>query len=759
MADETWIGKDFSSPEMLDKVRGRALYGRDLSFPQLLQGMVLRSPHSHALIKEIKTEEARSIPGVRAILTGEELQIPLFGQAIKDEELLARERVRYVGDEVAVVAAETQEAAARALSCIRVEYGPLPSVFHPQEAMSQNAPLLHPEKGGNVAVERSICRGDPSRAWQKVYRSIEHTFQVHPIYQGYMEPIHAIAALGEEGRVNLYTALQSPHITRDFLAEALGMEAGQLRIISPRMGGGFGGKVYGNPKVYLLAILLAQKTRRPVQLSMSRREDITCGRPQGGVFYQMRLGVKQDGGFLVREMRVVADNGAYSAQMPWVFKTLLERNDSLYHIPNLQTRGYLVYTNRVPTGQYRGYGNQITNAAQETLVDKAALELGIDPLQIRLKNCVEKGDVSIHGLHFKSCALKECLKVAAEEIGVNRPTRAGEGVGISCALHLNGNRSGYPPFDGSSAFIRVNEGGLVRLYLGEQDYGQGLLEAITQMVAEVLTIPPDKISLVMKDTDQTPFSIGTLASRETTMGGQAAVLAAEDLKEALFLQAAHLLQEKREEISLQNGLFSSSSGREISFQEAARCAVERNNGLPLLGEGVYHPPDTELPDAEGYGNLSPAYSFAAHGARVRVMEETGEIQVLQLVAVHDSGRILNHNRAVGQVEGGVAQGIGFALLEEYLFSKGQVVSSNLSTYLLPTSCDLPSVKTIFIEESDPTGPFGAKALGEIVQVPTAAAVANATSAAVGQVVNRLPLTPEFLYFLQKNQEEKEGSFV
>ncbi len=748
-----YVGGSFNSLELVDKVTGRARYGEDLNFPHSLEAGVLRSPHPHALIKAIDVSKAKALPGVKALLTGRDLKLKKFGQAIKDQLPLARERVRYIGDEVAAVAAVDTDTLQEALELIKVDYRPMAAVFDPVRAIEVDAPQLYREYSHNIATSHLIERGDLDIQADYYF---EEKFRVNHLHQGYLEPISCTAQVDASGRITLHTALQSLHIPRNLLASALGLSPDRIRIISPVMGGGFGGKVYGNPKVYLLSALLARECRLPVHLSLSRQEEFIAGRPQAGAQYWIRLGVNRDGSLVSKEMQVAADNGAYSAQMPWVFKTLLERNDSLYRIPNLRTGALLVYTNKVPTGQYRGYGSQLTNFVQESMLNLAAQRLGLDPLEIRLKNCIKEGEVSVHGCRIVSSALDKCLQEAAEKIGLGKKRPSGQGVGISCALHLNGNRSGHPPFDGSSALVKMDEEGRVTLVIGEQDYGQGFQEAVLQIVAEVLTIPPSEISIISRDSDQTPFSIGTLGSRETTIGGNAARLAALDLKETLLSLAAGFLDADRDRLSLREGAVVAPSGESITLRQLAAEGVEAKRGLPLMGEGIYNPPGTRLPDEKGYGNISPTYSFAAHAAEVEVDEETGELEVKRILAVHDSGRILNPLKAEGQLEGGVVQGLGYALMEAYRFQEGRVLNPDFSGYQIPTSMDVPPIEYSFIEEEDPVGPFGGKSLGEIVHVPTASALAAAVFDATGVMVKELPITSELIWRGFRD-EAKEGS--
>ncbi|MDW7730657.1 MAG: molybdopterin cofactor-binding domain-containing protein, partial [Bacillota bacterium] len=408
---------NFQSPEVWAKVTGKALYGNDLKLPGMLYGKILRSPHSHARINKIDLGQASQISGVRAFLTGAELPNRPYGIVVDDELPLAADLVRYIGDEVAAVAAVDDQTAAKAVGAIKVDYEILPAVFNPREALQPDAPQLHEQFKDNLAWERNLLRGDSDHAFQKADIVVEETFTIPSIHQTYLEPTVCVAVDDPYDGLIIHTAVQSPDVVRTLIAKVIDLPLSKVRIVGPVMGGGFGGKVYGNLKLYIIASLLAIKTGRPVKMQLTREEEFLVGRPMIAAEMRLKMGFKSDGTILAREADIVTDNGAYSAQAPWVSKTLSERNDSVYHIPNIKTRVRLAYTNKVPTGQYRAYGNQAANFATESLIDMAAQKLGIDPLELRLKNCVRIGDTTVHGLKIKSCALSDCLKAAAEEVG------------------------------------------------------------------------------------------------------------------------------------------------------------------------------------------------------------------------------------------------------------------------------------------------------------------------------------------------------
>jgi CO/xanthine dehydrogenase Mo-binding subunit len=730
----------YQTPEVWAKVTGKAIYGIDLKLPGMLYGKILRSPHPHARIMGVDLEQARRMSGVRVALAGGDLSCKPFGIVYKDELPLAVERVRYIGDEVAAVAAVDEDTAAKALEAIKVDYEPLPAVFDTEEALAPGAPQLHDQYPGNLAWQRELNRGNPEAAFKAADLVVEGSFSVPQVHAAYLEPICCVAEYDPYGGLTLHTAVQSPDIVRELVAEVLELPPSKVRIIGPVMGGGFGGRVYGNLKIYIIAALLAIKCGRPVRLQLTRQEEFIAGRPMIAAKIRGKLALNNDGLILAREVDLITDNGAYSAQAPWVSKTLSERNDSVYRIPNIKTTVRLACTNKVPTGQYRAYGNQAGNFAMESLLDMAAKKLGLDPLALRLKNCVKNGDVTVHGLHINSCALSDCLQAAADEIGWH-DRKPGLGYGISAAIHASGSLVFDKNLRGAAASARLESDGKVTLFSGEQDYGQGMHATFILIAARALGVDPDQITIYTRDTLTSPFSIGALAMRQTTIGGKAIQLATEKLREKIVQTAAEMLGEP---VVMEDGKVRSAAGKFLELPEIAAFYRAQTSGLSITGEGKYVPPESAY-DESGFGNIAVTYSFAAHAAEVAVDRETGEVTIKRIVAAHDSGRILNLIPARGQIYGGVTQGVGYACLEGYLFDGGRVLSDSLADYRIPTALDVPDIIPIFIERDDPEGPFGAKGLGEIVMVPVLGAVANAVADALEVRVTDLPITAERVY--------------
>ncbi len=739
-ANKALSERAFQSPEVWDKALGKAVYGIDLKLPGMLYGKILRSPHPHARITGIKTEAAKEISGVRAVLTGDDVEVWPFGIVIDDELPLAKSLVRYIGDEVAAVAAVNYGIAEQAAAAIEVDYEGLPAVFEPREALEADAPQLHEQFPGNVAWERNLSRGDSDQAFREAAVIVEETFKIPSVHSTYLEPTVCIALNDPYQGLIIHTAVQSPDAVRGVMAKALGMPISKIRIIGPVMGGGFGGRVYGNLKLYIIASLLAMKTGRPVKMQLTREEEFLVGRPMIAAEMHLKMAFASDGRMLSREADIITDNGAYSAQAPWVSKTLSERNDSVYHIPNIKTRVRLAYTNKVPTGQYRAYGNQAANFATESLIDMAAQKLGIDPLELRLKNCVRVGDTTVHGLKIKSCALADCLQAVADELGWDK-RRPDRGYGLSAAIHASGSLVFDKDFRGAAAIARLEPDGRVSIFTGEQDYGQGTHSTYTIIAAKTLGLNPESITIYSRDTLSTPHSMGALGMRQTTIGGNAVKLAAAELRAKIVQTAADLINEP---VVMEEGLVRSAAGRIVDLPIIAYHYHSMTSGLKITGEGRYVPAPSTY-DETGYGNIAVTYSFAAHGVEAEVDSKTGEITVHKIVAAHDSGKIINNLSALGQVYGGVTQGLSMGCYEGYLFDGGRVVNASLADYRIPTSLDVPEIVPYFVENEDPEGPYGAKGLGEIVQIPVLGAVANAIADAAGARVTSLPITAEKVY--------------
>jgi CO/xanthine dehydrogenase Mo-binding subunit len=758
------IGNRVHTLDAWDKVSGTSVYGIDLKLPGMLHGKIVRSPHPHAKITHIETSKAKRLLGVRAVVTAEDTPREKYGTQIDDEYPLAVEKVRYVGDEVAAVAAVDEDTALEAIDLIRVEYEELPAVFSPHEAILPGAPKVH-DVDRNIASHIEFERGDLGEGLAMADHIIEEEYTTSNVHPGYLEPHVCVASPEPGGRLAIWASLQAPGRNRQLIAKILRIPESKLGVIQTVVGGGFGGKASQVIPLYPIAAFLALKASKPVRVVNTWEEEFAVSRSRVPVHIKIRLGIKNDGTFTGKKLKILASCGAYAGTGPAVFSTTATRASALYRFGNLKCRADLVYSNITPFGSVRGYGNPQLHYALESTIDMAAEVIGMDPLDVRIKNAAETGDVTDNGFILSSCLLKECLETAAKKMGwkKKRSKRRAEslGIGMASMIHVSGNRAVYPFFDGATAYVRINSDLGIDLITGEADIGQGSNTIFAQIVAEVLGVSAGEIRPVPLDTDHSPFGLGTFASRVTTIGGKAVQMAAEDAKRQLLEISAEHMEANVNDLECSGGKIyvkgSSESGMEIG--EVGKLAFNSSGGASITGVGKYVvPPTVVIPDKTKYGNISSAYSFGVQVAEVQVNPDTGKVNILRVMSVHDSGRIINPMLAEGQIEGGVSQGIGYSLLEEIVRQDGKVLNNDFTDYRMPTIYDVPKISSQFVEIPDPHGPFGAKGLGEITLVPTAAAIANAIYDAVGIRLKEVPFTPEkVLKALRTKREANKAS--
>ncbi|MFQ5913464.1 MAG: xanthine dehydrogenase family protein molybdopterin-binding subunit [Nitrospinota bacterium] len=741
------VGRRLPMVDGKEKVSGGVEYIADMDLPGMLYGKILRSPHPHARLFNVDTAAAERVKGVRTILTGRNAPQTKFGISTCDELPFAADKVRYVGDEVAGVAAETEEAAEEALSKIAVEYQELPPVTDPLEALEEGAPLIHDDKPGNVAYAFEIERGDVDGAFQRADRVFEGSFRTHLTHQAYLEPTGAIASY-ESGKLKVWGCLQSIFAIRPYLlSRPMGIPVDDIQVIQTRPGGAFGGKL--DVKLALLVSLLSREAGAPVRSVLTLEEDLISMRPRMPAILDIRSAFAKDGKFLGKIVRVVADNGAYCSLSPQIMSSLALRTDSLYRTPAVRIDAKLAYTNTEPTGQMRGFGNLQATFAWESHLDHVAEGLGIDPVELRLKNLTRTGDTSIHGWKIISCGVSECLQKAAEAIGweeIRGRREPGRGVGLACCIHVTGNRGFSAALvdkddDPSETEVVIRDDGRVEIRSGECDLGEGAATVMALAAAEELGLPYEDMVVAAHDTSMVPFGLGAFASRITLMTGAATREAAQEARRKLVEAAAEALEARPEEIAIdgRNLYVHGTPARTLSVQEVVRSSADSS----ISAKGLFQAGGDILDPKDKYGNASTTYSFSVHAADVNVDLKTGEVQVNRVVAAHDPGKVINVLGAEGQVEGGAAQGAAYAMMEELVKDgSGKILNNNFEGYLLPTSMDAFDVESLWVETIDPVGPFGAKGLAETAINPTPAAVANAVYNATGVRVSHLPITPE-----------------
>jgi CO/xanthine dehydrogenase Mo-binding subunit len=739
------VGKRVQRIEGFDKVTGDSQFIADIFLPGMLVGKILRSPYPHARIRHIDTRKAEKLAGVRAVVTAEDTIKRPWGAFFADQYILSVGKTRYVGEEVAAVAAIDPDIAEEAIDLIDVDWEPMAGVFDAEEAMQDGAPLVHDDKANNIAMQLDIERGNIAQAFAESDVIVEDTFTSMPQWHCSIETIGSVADYATSGKYTIYMNTQTLFNARYRIATALGVPETDVRIIQSAVGGGFGGKSCDDNNA-LVAAVLSKKARRPVKLINSREDEFLAGcRPRVFMKINVKMGFKKDGRIRAKQLDVIADNGAYSAKAPAITGVAAMRHDTCYKYSDVKLAAKLVYTNKVPTGAFRGFGNPSAEWAVEQAIDLGAHALGIDPLELARINAAEVGYVSPHGNRVTSCELKQCLDMTEKMIDwqAKRAAKApNTGLGLACTVHVSGKRH-FGDYDGSSATIKINEDGKALILSGEGECGQGVHTAMCQIAAEELGIPVEDVEISRADTDLTTFCLGAFASRLTYVSGNAVKNAATNVKQQLFDQAAEMLEANAADLTSQDGriFVRGAEGKAVTVSDVARARLFRHNGAPIVGSGSFDA-DSVLPDSTRFGNESGAYNYGVQAAQVHVDPDTGQVKVLQMVVASDCGTVIYPLGAEGQVEGGLAQGIGYALTEGLQFDEGRPVNPNFADYRIPSMRDMPPLQHAFADSYEPTGPFGAKGLGELNMDPTAAVINNAIFDAVGVRVKTLPITPE-----------------
>ena len=741
------VGKDVPRTDAVPKVTGAAQYVADLNFPGMLHAAVLRSPHPHARIVAVDTSAAAAMPGVKAVVTGADTAKRKWGAFRPDLYPLAIDKVRYFGDEVAAVAAADPAAARAAVDRIVVQYEVLPAVLSIDEALAPGAPLVHDDTPGNVAHHFAFEHGEVDAGFKAADVIVEGTWQSARQWHTALETIGCVASW-TSGRVTMWCNTQTPFLARGRYATALGVPESEVRVIQTEVGGGFGGKS-GDDNASVICALLARKTGRSVKLIHTREEEFLASHPRMPMRYWVRLGFSRDGRVKAKEIKMWADNGAYTGKSQAILGAATVRHDALYKYPAVRADSTLVYTNLVPTGAFRGFGNPSADWAVEQAWDLAAEKLGIDVVDLLRMNAVDPGDVSPHNHKITSCELRQCIDKAAELIRWKEKRtgrKANRGLGMGCSMHVSGRRS-FGDWDGSSAIVRINEDGRATVITGEGEIGQGNLTVLRQIAAEELGLPYEHVDITRPDTDVQPHALGALASRLTYVAGNAVKRAASAAAKQLIEAAAEQFNLPATELTIINGEIGPRNGSETDFKPVAvvvRANIYKPDGQPIIGVGTFDNP-SEFPDHSRYGNESGAYNFAAQAVEVEVDRDTGQVKLLEVAAVVDCGTVIHPAAAEGQVQGAVTQGIGLAMIEYFDWYNGTPTDPNLKDYPIPSAAMMPKLRVAFADSYEPSGPFGAKGLGEIGLDAIPAAISNAVADAVGVRITELPITAEKIH--------------
>ena len=738
-------GRSLPRIDGAEKVTGAVLYVGDLRLPGMLEGRIVRSPYAHARIVRIDTTRAERLAGVRAVVTGEDTPKRPWGAFIADQYPLAVGKVRYVGDEVAAVAAIDAATAEEAANLVDVEYEELPAVFDPTEAMEPGAPLVHDRAERNVAYQLTVERGEPDHALASADLVLEQTFESHFQWHAALETIGCVAKASASGKLTFWLNTATPFQARQRIAYALGLEQDDVRIIQTAVGGAFGGKSLDD-NTAMACGLLARKTGGTVRILNSREDEFIATRPRVPMRVWVRMGFRRDGTIVGKDLRIIADKGAYGAKGPGVSAVAALRHDLPYRYRDLRSQLYVVYTNKIPTGALRGFGNPSASWAVEQVVDMGAAALGIDPREMALRNAIEAGHTSPHGHLVRSCELKECIRQATARIGWTEKRRdrtPGRGLGLAISAHATSQRRIAGDYDGATVIMTVTAQGRVHLQCGEGETGSGSTTAWCALVASELGVPHTDVSISNADTDLGPFALGSFASRSTYIVGNAVLDGTRKLKAEVLGLGAELLDVDPREVRIENGIVSAATrlDRSVTLAQIAQHHLHRRGGSPLMVVGTFDAP-SEIQDETRFGNESGAYTFTCHAAEVEVDDETGQIRILDYVVATDAGTIINERGARGQIEGAFAQGLGYALIERMQFDGGRPLAVNFSDYRIPSIADMPPLTSIFVPSHEPSGPLGAKGIGEIAVDPVAPALGNAIHDALGVRVTTLPITPE-----------------
>ncbi len=731
------IGVEIPKVDAREKVLGKARYGADLLVDIPLHLKIVRSTRPHAKIIGIETEEAIKIEGVERVFTARDIPGKnLIGVIAKDQPVIASDRVRYLGEPVALVAAKTIEAAEEAAQKVAVLYEDLPSITHPEEALKPHAPFIH--ENGNLLIEFNVIKGDIQKGFKEAEVIIEETYETTWVDHAYLEPDAGISFLDEEGRVTVICPTQNVHYDQREVAGVLSLPLERVRIIQSATGGGFGGRLDITVQCFLALAVFHLK--RPVRIVYSREEVFDVISKRHPIKIRYKSGARKDGTLTAVEVDILGDTGAYASYGATVGIRSAVHATGPYQIPNLKVRSRMAYTNNPWSGAMRGFGVPQMAFAHESQMDLLAKALTMDPFEIRLRNALTLGSETATGQTLMaSVGIGETLRRVKEwkdrhltAEALPKESYLKKGIGIGSMWYGIGNTGIANP---STAQMEIDPNGEVRLFTGVADIGQGSDTALLQIASESLGIPLKEIRLIRADTVLTTDAGATSASRQTYISGNAILNAIKKIKHEAIKEAGQLLGMDEKSLFYEEGKV---KARTCLTTSLPLREIAKRSGKVITGEGSFDPETTRLDPKTGQGAPYATYAFATHLAEVEVDTETGKVRVIRVVASHDVGRAIHPKNVAGQIIGGVAMGVGFALMEEYV--PGETVS--FVNYLIPTSKDIPEVIPILVEENEPSGPFGAKGVGEPALIPCAPAILNAIADAIGERIYQLPANLE-----------------
>jgi len=755
------LGQNFSRVDGPAKLRGSAQFTGDIEMPGMVYAKVLRSAYPHARLTRVNAEKAQNLPGVVAVLTRDDLKRvnAYFGPVVKDQPVVALDRVRYVGDIIAAVAAEEKDIAEEALELIEVDYEPLPAIFDPAEAMKPGAPILHGEsarseirldrdqfhfeKNSNVLSVYHASQGDVALGFREADEIFEDVYSSQKIQHAHIEPHAALAYWEPSGKLVIHTSTQNPSSIRAQLAELFNLPQSKVRVIVPFVGGGYGAKVH--PRLEPLTATLARKAHRPVQWVLTREEVFLTAHCHASVV-KIKTGVKRDGTIVARHVEGVYDTGAYALTGPSTIKNGGEVSGGPYRIAHQDLTTYCVYTNTPPTGPYRGFGVPQVCWAYESQMDDIARRLGIDPLELRLKNLVEEGDRFVTGDELVSVGISDCLKRAAEAVGwqskqeqQDRELRGkvrGKGLAVMIKTTMTPSNS--------SALVRLNADGSAVLLTSSVELGQGTQTSLAQIVAEELGIVPERVSVTFPDTDVTPFDQSTSSSRTIFTMGSAARQAAGQIKQQLMEIGANVLEANIEDLELREGNLQVKGAPEKRRTISQLFQAHYGAAVGSMAGSYDNQTRGGIDPKTGKGKASAFFFLSACAAEVEVDSETGKVKIERIVSAVDAGKAVNPRQCHMQNEGSMIMSLGSALFEEMVFDNGQPINSTFLEYMPPSMEDHPrQFGSVLVETPHPEGPYGAKGVGEAALGPVEPAIGNAIANALsGLRIKDLPIRPD-----------------
>jgi len=758
------VGQPTPKKDGIPKACGQAEYADDLSMPGMLHGKLLRSPHAHARIVRIDTTRAKALPGVRAVITGADFPGVKYGNLpqTRDYLPLALDVVRYIGEEVAAVAAVDEDTAEEALDLIDVEYEPLPAVFDPDEAMKPGAPLVHDKVANNISAKTAFEFGKVDEAFTHADYVREDVYETQPVKQGMLEPHACIGLWDATGKVSLWSCKMSPYVVWRQLAMGLGLELRNVRVVQTVVGGGFsGGKQEAMPMDFC-AVMLSKKTGRPVKIVHTMDEVLTIGHMRHPMKIWLRTATDKSGRILAQHCKMVANGGAYSSIGGFSMYLAGAMLNIPYRIPNLRYEAYRVYTNNGFCGALRGHTNTQICFARDSQLELIAVDLGIDPIDIRHRNALQPGDVTANGFRIGTFAFDECIDRVVQLSGW-REKRGRlpkyRGIGFGCGSHISGAR--LMGHSASAAEIRIQEDGTVHLTTGSTDVGQGADTVLSMIAAEVLGVSVDDVRYIRVDSDSTPVDPGTFGSRVTFFTGNAVKRAAEDARRQLAMIAAERLGANPDDLVFRNREIVNrhDDQQRISLKEAVRWGAFQTGRL-IISHGTYAAGDEKIDFRTGHGNLSPAYNPSACAVEVEVDPDTGQVKIVGFWGADDSGFPINPMGVKGQVIGATVMSFGHALFETLIRIDGKVMNPSFRDYKMPLMTDIPRLANFRHDNVitfEPEGPFGAKEAGQGAGTGVIAALANAIYDATGARLNCLPMSPDRILFALRQKEESAGA--